>query len=78
MTENEYKKCVTVAELRTALAELPDDMPVGKWDGDYGMMLMGADGAPTTVYDQERNDRWSIYGGYDEDENYPTMQMLVL
>lgn len=64
----------TVAELKEAIKDLPDDMPVRKWDGCESIMYSGVNDSTTTVYDDGVNE--TIYGGYD-DENHPSREMLV-
>lgn len=71
----DFTKCTTIGELKKAIADLPDDMPVGKWDGDYAMIYPWVNGAPGPVYlDTTGSD--TIYGGYDGET--PSKTMLVI
>lgn len=79
MTDSDdFKKCTTLGEFREATKDLPDDTPMGKWDADYSILYPWVDAGLTTVYKQDGDNRWSIYGGFDEDDPEPTRQQIVI
>lgn len=71
-----FKKCTTVKELKEAIKDLPDDMVVGKWDGDYDCFYDWANGAPSTLY--LSNGHWTPYNWSDDDNPDPTKTVLSL
>ncbi len=83
MAENdEYNPVKTVGELKKAIADLPDDMPVGKHDGCENIIYSSVNAAPKTVYLRFTHgdyESWSIYDwDSEEDEPVPSKKMLVI